>query len=158
MFSEKLLEIIHKAVMSTRSSFYSGRGVNYGDVSSKHFLSICENIQKIFGQKAEKGFVEMNRNVPVLSASEFLQALEILECNCWDWDKSNEKHLQPVPADKDNPVGTIIGIILFNSNKESRRDQEKSSNYLKCDFLKKKLTKNRFKKWKEEVGLVNYEY
>ncbi len=73
--------------MSTRPSFYSGRGATTSDLSSAKLERIYQAIENNVGQKAAKAFARMVRDIPVLSATDFLLSLERLVAAGWRWEK-----------------------------------------------------------------------
>ena len=81
-------------MMSARPEFYSGRGANISDLDSKRLEYIYQFIKKEHGEKAGENFIQMVADIPVLSATDFLNTLYRLDSNNWRWDKSllgNEK-------------------------------------------------------------------
>lgn len=94
---KSVVEIIHgytKGKMSARPEFYSGRGVNSGDLNHNLLLMIHEGIKKELGEKQAEAFVEMLQVLTDLSATSFLNALFRLESNDWNFKVSlfNQKN------------------------------------------------------------------
>ena len=65
--------------MSARPEFYSGRGATLSDLDSQKLEVIYKAIVANVGEEAGKGFVQMVADIPKLSATAFLHALEGLE-------------------------------------------------------------------------------
>lgn len=158
MFSEKTADILRLANMSCRASFYSGRGVTSSDLNDKHLFKIHESVQKEYGDKAAKAFVVMVRDLPVLSASEFLDAFEILERGLWKWRKENVAYVSGVSAEKDDPGGTMMGVMLAMNDTTPKERKIQQSNVIKAPFLVKVLSKAKFKAWEMEHGGLRNSY
>jgi len=85
-----VVQIIHGYTdgrMSARPEYYSGRGVNTGDLNHKHLLMIHTGIKKELGDDQAAAFVEMLQVLEDMSATGFLNSLYRLEANGWKFDK-----------------------------------------------------------------------
>src|SRR3989338_9163592 len=80
-------EIVAKAGMSKRPEFYSGRGTILADLNSNILEKIYQEINEIHGEKVSKQFVKIVKEIPGLSATDFLLSLYKLESNNWKWKK-----------------------------------------------------------------------
>ena len=150
MFSEKMKEIIHEHNMSARPAHYSGRSMNYGDLNDKQIFGIHKSIQDQFGVEQAKAFVQMVKDTPILSACEFLQALDFLESNNFKWKKEMINHLSAVPAEKDEFSATMMGLMHKLSDNTSETKEVSKSNYLKQHFLSINLSKKEYDIWIKE--------
>ena len=65
-------DILLTSGLNPRSSYYSGRGVNYGDLSDKHLVSIYKKLLVIDPQYAAN-FVELVNQMITLGATEFIE-------------------------------------------------------------------------------------
>ena len=82
MFSEFLEKVIRiDCKMSPRPEYYSGRGVNPGDLNEGHLETIHQAILEEKGAEAAEAFVSMVEAIPVLSATDFLLSLGALDRN-----------------------------------------------------------------------------
>ena len=81
---EKLKNIIRNNRMSTRPEYFSGRGATTSDLNSDILFGIHKGIQKDFGDKAAKSFVEMVADLKIASATTFLNELYRLFNNNWE--------------------------------------------------------------------------
>ncbi len=84
-------EILEKNGLSTNSSFYAGRGIEYGDITVKILCNISRDIKRYLGTEKQKVFNQMVLDLPTLKASfliDFALRLEIVsDNNEWWWDK-----------------------------------------------------------------------
>ena len=108
-------EIVVKAGMSRRPEYYSGRGAILADLNSDILEKIYQGIDKEYGNKASKSFVNMVKEIPVLSATAFLLNLYKLESNNWKWEKNlfgNENGVYvDGPTDNAKMISGLMTII-----------------------------------------------
>lgn len=150
MFSEKMIGIIRKQNMSARPAHYSGRGVSYGDLNEKQISNIHREIKEQFGIQQALSFVQMIKDTPILSACEFLQALDFLEYFNFQWDKDLINHISSVPAEQSEFGATMMGLALKLNDTNPKEREVSASNYLKQNFLKSNLSKNEYGEWMKE--------
>lgn len=84
-------QIIHDYTdgrLSARPEYYSGRGVNRGDLNGNHIKMVYDGVKKELGDAAAKALVSMIRVLKDMSATGFLTSLYRLEQMGW---KFNEK-------------------------------------------------------------------
>lgn len=155
MFSEKMRKIISDNNMSARASFYAGRGVTESDLNEKKLFSFHAGIEKVFGTDAAAAFVSMIQTLDDLSASSFLQALEIFDQGNGTWDPVFKDSAEAFPADKDNPMGMQLGVFLAISSTTSKEEIKQQSDRMKFHFLKTKLPAEDYKKWQEANGKMD---
>lgn len=74
--------------LSSRPEYYSGRGVNRGDLNGNHIKMVHDGVKKELGDDAAKALVAMVRILKDMSATGFLTSLYRLEQMGW---KFNEK-------------------------------------------------------------------
>lgn len=147
MFSEKMSEILRSNQMSTRASYYAGRGVITSDLNEGQLFAIHKSIQKEFGENSAKSFIYMVRDISDLSASNFLEALELLETNSFEWKPELFSSAEKFPVDTKNPVGMGIGLFLTINSNETKESILEKSNSLKFHFLKTLLTNTEYNEW-----------
>lgn len=149
MFSDKMRVIIQTNSMSCRASFYAGRGVTTSDLNDTILFGIHKSIETTFGITAATEFVKMVKDLDDLSASSFLQALEIFEQSNYVWNTDFKENAQSFPVDQDNPAGMQLGILLSMQSTATKEDVLRDSNRLKFHFLKTKLPKEEYNAWQE---------
>lgn len=69
-----------------RPSYYSGRGAREGDLPGRALDAVHAALKAEVSVKAAEQFVQMVADIPVLSATDFLLALEGFEAASWKWD------------------------------------------------------------------------
>lgn len=75
-------ECLPKSIDSS-PGYSSGRGATISDLDSDKLFLIYKNILDNIGFQASKNFVQMVKNIRVMSCTAFLQGLYILEKNDW---------------------------------------------------------------------------
>lgn len=129
--------IVIRANMSPRPEYYSGRGATLSDLNGEILENIYQGIKKEYGKKASESFVNMVKDIPVASATDFLLNLYRLESNNWKWNEKmlgSEKGVY-VDGPNDNVkfavgMATIAGIF---GGSMDRDDTTSIKNY----FLKR---------------------
>ena len=76
--------------LNNRASFYSGRGVNYSDLSDKHLTEIFRKLTKIDINYAIN-FMDMVLNIKTLGATEFINAFKDLAENNFNLENLKTK-------------------------------------------------------------------
>lgn len=71
--AELAKEILYTCGLNARSSYYSGRGVNYGDLNDKNLVAIYKKLLK-FDPAYARDFVELVNNMRTLGATEFIDS------------------------------------------------------------------------------------
>lgn len=119
----KLRAIVQDNRMSARPEYYSGRGATLTDLNAKILSGIHKGIGKDFGKGAAKNFVKMVADIKVLSATTFLQELEMLEYNDWKYtEKESHANGISIPKNKDGEydeqsmMSGMIGLIGAMTN------------------------------------------
>lgn len=80
-------EIVTSCNMSARPEYYSGRGAITSDLNYDILQKIYKKIENL-DKNAAKNFVRMVRDIPKMSATDFLINLYNLESNKWKWNKN----------------------------------------------------------------------
>lgn len=115
--------------MSTRPSFYSGRGATTTDLSSAKLERIYQAIEHNVGQEAARAFARMVRDIPVLSATDFLLCLERLVAADWRWNKDMLGKENGIYATE---MGSALGTVVSVLGGSRDRDETVAIRY---DFL-----------------------
>ena len=149
MFSEKMKSLLRANSMHHSASSYAGRGVTTSDLNEKILFSIHKDIKETFGAPAATEFVTMVKDLDNLSASSFLQGLEIFEVSNYTWNKKFKEDAESFPADKDNSIGMQVGLLLVMNNPTTKEDVLEKSNRIKFHFLKTQLPKDEYRIWLE---------
>ena len=95
----EIREAVHRWTrghLRLRSSFYTGRGVNLGDLNSIYLEEIYQGLQSEVGPKAATNFVRLVNNLKDLTASGFIQAFEHF------WYSGCESTAPTIPAGAGN--------------------------------------------------------
>jgi len=117
--------------MSLRPAFYSGRGATRTDLSSATLEVVFEAIERNVGPKAAMAFARMVRDIKVLSATNFLLALQRLEAAEWRWNRSMASGLTGVHCeDMADAFCTAVEIVG-----SANRPQVDETISIRWDFL-----------------------
>ena len=142
-------EIVVKAGMSKRPEFYSGRGAILADLNPNILEKIYIGINEIHGEKASKQFVKMVKEIPVLSATDFLLSLYKLESNNWKWKKDLSGNENGVYVDgPTDDAKMVVGFMTIAEGLYQRKRDDTIS--IKSPFLA-----NHKVKPKEKMSLDN---
>ena len=142
-------EIVVKAGMSRRPEYYSGRGAILADLNSDILEKIYQGIDKEYGNKASKSFVNMVKEIPVLSATAFLLNLYKLESNNWKWEKNLFGNENGVYVDgPTDDAKMVVGFMTIAEGLYPRKRDDTIS--IKSPFLA-----NHKVKPKEKMSLDN---
>lgn len=123
-----------------RASFYTGRGVNLGDLNSTYLEMIYQGLKTDVGQEAATNFVNFVDNLKDLSASGFIQAFE----RFW-WSGCTDTYIS-LPAGVGNQltgrgdalIGEGFALIAagMGGGLPSPEVIEAQSRHVKAEFLK----------------------
>lgn len=141
-------DILLTSGLNPTSSYYSGRGVNYGDLNDKHLVSIYKKLLVIDPQYASN-FVELVNQMKTLGATEFIETFlnfGYTEFRCDDASMiyDNNISLNGVSG----KAAYVIGAISFFE--ASRRDESyqidategmKEAFNRKVEYIQDKLAK-----------------
>lgn len=93
MIQKTMGDMLRLAGLSDRSDFYLGRSIAYGDITAEKLVAVSKNIHKYLGEKKQKIFNQMVKDLPTLKPSffiEFAVRLPIIaEDGEWWWDKEH---------------------------------------------------------------------
>lgn len=122
--------------LNDRASFYSGRGVNYSDLSDKHLLEIFRKLIKI-DLNYGVNFVNMIMDMKTLGATEFIETFKEFAKNNFNLEnfyiKQSNISLEDVHGEARNIVA--FASIISSRNKEDEYYQIRQSERMKSSFL-----------------------
>ena len=121
-------DIVMSTGMSARPEFYSGYGIDTGNLNSNKLERIHEGIKKYYGDREAKEFVKFVTKIPVMSATVFLTNLYDFVRNGFN---SNKVTFDESDIATPRGEGSIMNLFAVLATASQRAD--KSS--------KKKLTK-----------------
>jgi hypothetical protein len=135
MFSKFLEKVIRTdCKMSPYPEYYSGRGVNPGDLNEGHLETIHGEILKEKGADAAEAFVSMVESIPVLSATDFLLSLESLERNKFVWDNKLIHKGGTYATDYATALATVMEVSSRTDEEDTR---ELDTAMLRFEFLRR---------------------
>jgi hypothetical protein len=144
-------EIIHAYTdgrLSSRPEYYSGRGVNRGDLNASHIKMVYDGVLKELGEDAAKAFVEMLRELKDLSATGFLNSLYRLERSGWVFDKAvfNQSGDGIAAVDEVTAFCTVASMFGRNSDPELEAmfSRQIANEFLALIGVKPIVTKSRY--------------
>lgn len=134
--SELADHILSTSGLSTRASYYSGRGVNRGDLNEKNLVAIFTKLLKIDNDYAIN-FADMVRNMKTLGATEFINTFKSFANNGFKIDTLN---VEESNVSLDGVHGQAREVVAFISifQTMSRNDgdyQIRASEQMKQSFL-----------------------
>lgn len=103
--------ILTTSGLNDRASFYSGRGVNYGDLSDKNLEEIFRKLLKIDLDYA-MNFIDMVRQMKTLGATEFINSFKRFASNDFKSDLSN---VEDSNVSLDGVYDEARDVIAFSS-------------------------------------------
>ena len=131
------------AGMSTRPEFYSGRGVAFYDLGVKHLRIIQNGLTEgeasgEFPAGAVENFRKMVADIPVLTASCFLENLHILDQLEFKWDKTR-MHGGGFSIGADDATGSrelaaLSGLISLFSGVSDPEEDRRQTRRMKLEF------------------------
>src|SRR6185369_16685901 len=129
--------IIHKHTdgrLSARPEYYSGRGVNRGDLGPNHIKMVYDGIVAELGNDAAEEFIKMLEELKDMSATGFLNSLYRLETADFKFDAKKFNLSGDGIAYNDDVTAfcTVAEVMM------GRRDpdiEEMSSRQLVAEFL-----------------------
>jgi hypothetical protein len=128
-------QIVYSIGMSGRPEYFSGRGAITSDLNYDILQKIYKKIEENLGKGASKNFVRMVRDIPKLSATDFLCTLYMLEGNNWKWDKKLLGNQNGIyidgNTDEEKQVSGMMGVIGVLSH-QNERDE---THYIRDQFL-----------------------
>ena len=126
--------------MSDRPEFYSGRGVNYGDLGPKHLVAIFEGLECDFGPEVAVKFCEMLEELENLSATSFLNQFYLFFARGFSWPKGRVEE-SGIDLGPDGPSREAIGLAtimgaLFGRDDNSPDQIKAQSTEMKREFFR----------------------
>jgi len=143
--------------MSIRPEYYSGRGALLCDLKPETLERVYQAILRNSGETGAKAFVRMVAAIPVLSATDFLIALETLEQNGFEWSETD------TPADNGIRAideATAFGTIMSMMHRGGRDDtQAIRDGFLRRHGVGKTPHRNLFSNYDQDGYYIeHYEY
>ena len=123
--------------LNDRASYYSGRGVNRGDLNEKNLETIFKKLYKLDVNYANE-FVKMVKEIPTLGATEFINTFHRFGNNGF---KAGEGVIEKSNVSLDgvhDAARDMVALISIFSISRRGNDQEyqvRESNYIKRAFL-----------------------
>ncbi len=135
-------EIVREAGMSDRPEFYSGRGATSSDLNDQILEKVYGVVNREYGDKVSKRFVQMVADIPVLSATDFLNTLYGFESSGWKWNKKLviKRGIDVGPDDgtKSRELNGMCTILSVLGGMSSRDE----TGYIRGQFLTRHGVKN----------------
>lgn len=130
--------ILDTSGLNPRSSYYSGRGVNRGDLNETMLVSIFEKLLKLDKNYANE-FVEMVKKMKTLGATEFIDSFIIFVARGFDSKKfkpqDNNFSLNGVYGDARYSVA-IASLFAAMSNSHDSVSQDYATREIKSAFIR----------------------
>jgi len=123
--------------MSSRPEFYSGRGATTSDLNSPKLEDIYQSILRLYGAAAAAQYVYMVADLPKLSATEFLIALQELDQSGWKYKPRKRKSVvsgvevvnNGNPGDEVTNMCSIFGVLFGHNDRNE-------TGYIRGEFLR----------------------
>jgi hypothetical protein len=160
MHAEFIVDALFKTGrVNARASYYSGRGARAGDLPPATLDDVYAALVKNVNEGAAGQFVQMVADIPVLSATDFLLALERFEYAGWKWVPEGAPDARGVHADD---MGSAMGTVLeaLGSSLPGARKRDDDTIRIRGGFLKlhmDELREDQKKKVKAEVTADRYD-
>ena len=129
-------DLLHAVNMVARSEFYSGRGVKDYDLNAKQLYGIFWRLSSIKEDYAIE-FIKLVRGIELLTASDFIEALQDFEKNGFVAEKTKHQnvHLDGVHGKQRNAVAMAAVLSILGDN-ESYEVQKERSESIKNTFMR----------------------
>ena len=112
--------------LTDRASYYSGRGVNLGDLNSDKLIKIHEKLRRI-KPASIVAFSDMIDAMPTLGATEFISSFQALARNGFEFDESkvitNNYSLDGLHGAARDMVAMLNVFTALSSNSFGRNDE-----------------------------------
>lgn len=133
--SELAREILYTSGLNARSSYYSGRGVNYGDLNDKHLAEIYKKLL-ILDENYAKSFVWLVDNMKTLGATEFIDSFINLGYANFDHTKFDVRSDRNISLDglEGNALLAVGMIALCETGRRSKYHYGRSTEMMKMSF------------------------
>ncbi len=130
-------QILLTSGLNDRASYYSGRGVNYSDLSEENLVEIFNKLLKLDVNYATN-FVEMIRKMKTLGATEFINSFMNFAVNGFKSDNRNIENSNISlngAYGKERDVIAFISIFSAMSIENDQDDQIWASEQMKDSFM-----------------------
>lgn len=127
--------------LSSRPSFFAGRGVNRGDLGPKHLKMIYDGVVKHFGDKPGLQFVRLIAELQDLSATAFLTTFN----RFWHRGLVYSEHGLQAPGDKYNlddlhgeelEAGALFTVLSVMGDHRAGLQHDYESESIRNEFLR----------------------
>ncbi len=140
MTAENLSDyILNTSGLTSRSSYYSGRGVKFSDLNSDHLTEIFKKLLK-YDKDWALEFVEMVKKMKTLGATEFIESFKSFAYNGFKTKGMNIEDsnisLDGVYGEARNAVA-YFSLLDVMSRGQDEQYQIDASNQMKEDFISK---------------------
>lgn len=146
--SELAKQILYTSGLNARSSYYSGRGVNYGDLNDSHLAAIYKKLLVLDKNYAEN-YVWLVDNIRTLGATEFIDSFINLGHAGFDYTKFDVRSNSNISLDglEGNSLLAVGAISLFESRRNRRHgfgktEAMKLSFHKRIDHIRTKALNN----------------
>lgn len=123
--------------LNDRASYYSGRGVNYGDLSEDNLVAIFSKLLKVDVDYATS-FVEMVRQMKTLGATEFINSFMSFAANSFKVESLNMENSNVSLAGVYGEARDVVAFISIFSSMSRGNDQDyqiRASEQMKNSFM-----------------------
>lgn len=147
--SELARQILLTSGLNPRASYYSGRGVNYGDLSDKNLVEIYRKLLKIDKNYAIN-FTNLVDNMRTLGATEFIESFINFGYSNFEYQDPSIITNSNVSLDglEGNASYLVGAISLFEHSRRnenyqiSESEQMKAAFFYKINYINEKLLNN----------------
>ena len=124
----KLLRyLLNSCGLSDRAEYYSGRGVNIGDLDANNLLRIHAKLKRI-NPNYTVAFYDLVNAMPTLGATEFIRSFQVFARNGFKFSKENitssNYSLDGLYGDERNLVAAITVFTALSSNGSDRYNRQ----------------------------------
>ena len=133
--AELAKQILNTSGLNPRSSYYSGRGVNYGDLNDKHLAEIYRKLL-ILEPNYAKSFVWLVDNMRTLGATEFIDSFINLGHAGFDYNKFNVISDSNISLDglQGNAAFMVGAISFYETSRRGRYHRMMQTENMKLSF------------------------
>lgn len=132
-------ELLYTSGLDNRASYYSGRGVNYGDLNDDNLVAIFNKLLKLDIDYATN-FVDMVQKMETLGATEFVDTFINFANNhfkCDGLDIENSQISLNGCADNERYVIGFLSLVEKSHRGNDQDDQIRASKQMKDVFIAK---------------------
>lgn len=119
-------QIVREAGMVNRPEYFCDRGATSSDLNDQILERVYVVINREYGEDVSRQFVQMVADIPVLSATDFLNTLYGFESHGWSWDKNlaSKGGVDVGPDDGEGSREMICKCVVVNVLSGSHRGDE----------------------------------